>query len=102
MRQKSSSRNDGPTSHRFFASTSDFITNAHGLDDDPGTIVLSKNRADLLANIYVPSIGLSILFAGRNMSLQLRLNLLGLDLRPALQALVRWSETRRKAARNDG
>ena len=31
-----------------------------------------------------------------------KLTELGLDLRPALQALVRWSETRRKAARNDG
>lgn len=31
-----------------------------------------------------------------------KLTELGLDLRPALQALVRWSETRRKASRDDG
>ena len=31
-----------------------------------------------------------------------KLTEIGLDLRPALQALVRWSETRRKASRDDG
>ena len=31
-----------------------------------------------------------------------KLTEIGLDLRPALQALVRWSETRRRASRDDG